>query len=277
MGVTLGAVPCYTCGVMNVMPKWFLFVVVAAALLGAGYAAGRYFAEPVVEVLPVAGKTDTVTVRDGSDAAALAKALSEVAALKTENAALRRDLEVAPEASEPAPQAEAPQQPRQRQSWRERMEEMKKNDPERYKQEMERREQFRQAMAQARNERASFLESVDPALLSAEGRATHARFIEAFNKSAEIEERMRAAFDAGERPSEELAAEAREVMQTLHETRSSERVALLDAIATSMGLSGAAAEDFRKLVDDVYDATGHGGPRRMPPMRMMPAAPAGNR
>lgn len=261
---------------MNVTSKSILFVVAAAVLLGAGYAAGHYFAEPVVEVLPVAGKTATVTVRDGSDAAALAKALSEVAALKAENATLRRNLETAPDTPEPTPKAETPQ-PQRRQNWRERMEEMKKNDPERYKEEMARREQFRQAMVQARNERTNFLDSVDPSLLTAEGRATHARFIEAFNKSAEIEEKMRAAFEAGEQPSEALAAEAREVMQTLNETRSSERVALLDAIATSMGLSGTDAEDFRKLVDDVYDATGHGGPRRMPPMRMMPAAPAGNR
>lgn len=258
---------------MNVTSKLLLFVVAATVLLGAGYAAGRYFADPVVEVLPVSEQTATVTVRDGSDAVALAKALSEVAALKTENAALRKDLEATHRTPEAMQQTESPQR---HQNWRDRMEEMKTNDPERYKKEMARREQFFQAMTQARNERATFLDSVDPSLLSAEGRATHARFIEAFNRSAEIEGRIRTAFEAGEQPSEALVAEAREVMQTLHETRSAERVALLDAIATSMGLSETDAEDFRKLVDDVYDATGHGGPRRMPPVQMTPAPPAGN-
>lgn len=259
---------CYTNQIMNATSKLFFSLVAAAVLLGAGYAAGHYFAEPVVEVLPVTGETATVTVRDGVDAAALAKALSEVAALKAENAALRKDLE-ASKPMEEAPVAEAPR----RLSWRERMEEMKKTNPERYKQEMERREQFRLAIAQARAERVSFLDSVDPALFSAEGREVHARYTEALARQAELEEQLRAAYDAGEQPSQELAEAMRENWRILRETGDSERVALLDAIASSMGLSGRDAEDFRKLVDDVYNATGH-GPRR-PPTMMLPAAPAG--
>lgn len=259
---------------MRVLPKFLFAVPAVAALLCVGYAVGHFFADPIVEVIPAAGPSATVTVRDGSDAAALSKALSEVAALKAENAALRKRLQETAGTLTPQPQAER-EQPR-RHSWRERMEEMRARDPERYKEEMARREQFRQAMAQARTERADFLGSIDIALLSDEGRETHARFVEAFAKSAEVEEKMRMAFESGEQPSEALVTEAREVMRTLHETRSSERVALLDAIATSMGLSGTDVEDFRKLVDEVYDATGHGGPRPvMPPMRMAPAASAG--
>ncbi len=262
---------CYTEMNMKSSSRLLLSVVAAAVLLGAGYAAGRFFAEPIVEVLPAAAPSTTVTVRDGSDAAALAKALSEVAALKAENAALRKAQEAV---AEPSPQPSPDAQPQPRLSWRERMEEMKKNDPERYKEEMARREQFRQAILQARSERADFLGSIDTALLSAEGRKTHARFTEALARQAELEERMRAAVEAGEQPSEELGAAMRENWQTLRETRDSERVELLDAIAKSMGLAGSDVEDFRKLVDDVYDATGHGGPRRLPTM-MMPAQTRG--
>lgn len=263
---------CYTEKDMKSSSRLFLSVVAAAVLLGAGYAAGRFFAEPIVEVLPAAAPSTTVTVRDGSDAAALAKALSEVAALKAENAALRKAQEAA---IEPVPQPEEPAaQPQRRLGWRERMEEMKKNDPERYKEEMARREQFRQAILQARSARADFLGSIDTALLSAEGRKTHARFTEALARQSELEEQMRAAVEAGEQPSEELGAAMRENWQTLRETRDSERVELLDAIAKSMGLAGSDVEDFRKLVDDVYDATSHGGPRR-PPEMMMPAQTRG--
>ena len=254
-------------------PVGALFLLLAAAtLLGAGFMVGRFFAEPIVEVLPVSGSTATVTVKDGSDAAALAKALSEVAALKAENAALRRAQEEVVEHVQPS--AEQPEKPKPR-TWREHMEELKKTDPERYKEIMERHEQARQAIREARAVRAEFLDSVDTALLTPEGRETHAQFMDVLAQQAALEEQMNAAFESGETPSEELREAFRDTWQTLREVREKERGVLLGAIATSMGLSGTDAQDFAQLVDDVYNFTTHDGPRRL--MRAAPPPQGGNR
>ncbi len=257
------------CAILNAMQqlnKSLLGLVIGVALVGAGYTAGRFFTEPIVEVLPGAASTSTVTVRDGSDALALAKALSEVEALKAENAKLRQAAEKPAEVVAQAPDGE---QPPPRMNWEERMKALKEADPERYAEIQARRQQFHQMMVEVRTKRANFLDSIDTSLLTPEGLENHTRFTEALARQAELDDQIHAAMDAGERPSDELRLAMRDTWQVLNETRSSERVALLDAIGSSMGLVGQDVEDFRKLVDEVYEATGSGGP----PQGMMLRSP----
>ena len=235
-----------------------LQLLVVCTLAGASYAIGRFTAEPKIETLPEKTTTRTIAVKDATDATALAKAFSDIDALKAENTRLKEELAnvdtlpvdegVAP------PQTEAPEQPR-RQSWRERMDELREKDPERYAAEMERRQNFANAMEQLRSDRVNFLDSIDTSLLSDEAQATHERFVTALARQGELQREMMAAFESGEQPSEELRTQMRETVHELHATQESERVALLDAIAVSMGLENEAVTDFTQLVNEVFNAT----------------------
>ncbi len=255
---------------MNRQSKTFISILFIALTLAIGYAAGYLLSEPIVEVVSTAPESQTILVRDGSDSLALAKAQSEIAALKAELAALRKSLEAQPAEAEALPDVVAREEAPK--SWRERMEEMKQKDPERFQAMEERRKHFQQVMKERQVERANFLDSIDLELLSEEGREVHLAYSNALARQAELSELMQASMEAGERPSKELMDALSEVRQTLRETVSSERVALMDAVATSMGLEGADAIDFRKLVDEVYSATSmrHGPP--MPPPQQPPQA-----
>lgn len=229
-------------------------LLVGAVLAGGGYALGRLFAPQVIVPAP-AGKPVTQTVRVGHDASAieLAKALSEIAALKTEKAELQKAYDdlLAQKAEEAAP-AEEPR----RMTMRERMEEFKRTDPEGYKAEMERRKEFVNSMREAHAARENFLRDIDVSLLSDEEQETHARYLEAMEKRAAFDERMHELIETGERPSDEDITAIREAYQTLHQLRDAERQALLGAIGTSMGLSQEDASDFTNLVQDVIESTG---------------------
>lgn len=225
-----------------------------AVLAGGGYTLGRLFAPQVIVPAPV-GKPVTQTVRVGHDASAieLSRALSEIAALKTEKAELQKayDALLAQKTEEETPVEE----PR-RMTMRERMEEFKRTDPEGYKQEMERRKEFVNSMREAHTARENFLRDIDVSLLSSEEQETHARYLEAMEKRAQFDERMHELIETGERPSDEDITNIREAYQTLHQLRDAERQALLGAIGTSMGLSRTDAADFTALVQDVIESTG---------------------
>lgn len=237
----------------------YLLVLISAA--GAGYAVGRFTTEPVVEVIPERTES-AVKVSTTSANPDLAKALSEVDALRNENKNLRQQLKQRPEAMEEGPVVEQPEagEPR-RQSRRDRLEELKETDPEAYKKEMERREQFASAMKQMSEDRNLFLHSIDTSLLTPEAQENHYRFTAAMAKQAELQEQMMALRMSGEEIPETLREEMGDVFREIQETREGEREALLNAIANSMGLVGDDADDFTALVNEVFNATGTQGPR----------------
>ncbi len=242
---------------MNKSTTLTLQVLALLFIAGAGYAVGRFTTTPQIEVLSES-TTQTVTVKDADDAAALVRALSEIEALKAEKSRLEEQLESEDEEIDPGPIRpieEAEEPARRRQSWRERMEELREKDPERYAEEMERRANFAKIMEQARSERVNFLDSIDTSLLSEEAQAVHERFITAIARQGQLQSEIMAAVDAGEQPPEELRSQMHDVFQEIHETRDIERSSLLDAIAISMGLEGNDVEDFTVLVNEVFNAT----------------------
>jgi hypothetical protein len=243
-----------------------LQLILALFIAGAGYAIGRFTATPKVEVLSDSA-TKTVTIKDAESLNALAKARSEIDALKAEKQRLEEELNPDAEDGIAEPQVvdvEVAEPARRRQSWRDRMEELREKDPERYAEEMERRANFAKMMDQARSERVNFLDSIDTSLLSAEAQNVHERFITAIARQGQLQNEMMATLDAGEEPSEELRNQMQEVFQEINETREMERSSLLDAIAISMGLEEKDVDDFTTLVNEVFNATNGrmmGGPR----------------
>ena len=241
-----------------------IYLLVLISVAGAGYAVGRFTAEPVVEVIPERTES-AVKVATTSANPDLAKALSEVDALRNENKKLRRQLDTpAVESSEaPVEIAEDEDAPRPN-SWRARMEELKETDPERYQKEMERRQQFASAMKQMSEDRDNFLNSIDTSLLSPEAQENHYRFTRAMAMQADLQEQIMSFRMEGHDVPETLQEAMGEVFREIVETRELEREALLGAIATSMGLAGDDAADFTTLVNEVFNATGAQGPG-MPP------------
>lgn len=240
-----------------------LYLLVLISVAGAGYAVGRFTAEPVVEVIP---ERTTSTLKAAPTSTAnpdLAKALSEVDALRNENKKLRRQLDTqtseAP-AEAPVEVVEDEDAPRPN-SWRARMEELKETDPEHYEKEMERRRQFAEAMKKMSEDRDHFLNSIDTSLLSPEAQENHYRFTRAMALQAELQEQIMSFRMEGHDVPETLQEAMGEVFREIVETRELEREALLGAIATSMGLSGTDAEDFSVLINEVFNATGAQGPR----------------
>lgn len=240
-------------------------------LVAGGYAFGRMSAQRTT-ALPQASKPspNAPATPSNQDALALSKALSEIDALKAERKTLQDAL--ASQQAQSAEQAQ-PGEPPRRRSWQERMEELKKTDPERYKEEMARRERFMTEMAQARTERANFLDDIDTDLLSQEQKQIHAQYVATLAKQDALEQEFRKHMEAGTQPTEELQSAMRETMNTMRTLREDERSALLSAIATSMGLSSDEATDFSQLVSDVFDATS-GFPGRMRRGQQPPPQPA---
>lgn len=251
--------------------KLLSLVLGVVILVAGGYAFGRISAQrtpaPAQEPEP---SPRTASTPSNQDALALSKALSEIDALKAERKSLQ-DALAAQQAQDPE-QAQQGEQPRRR-SWQERMEEMKKNDPERYKAEMERRERFMNEMAQARTERANFLDDIDTDLLSQEQKQVHAQYVATLAKQDALEQEFRKHMEEGTQPTEELQTAMRETRDAMRSLREAERSALLSAIATSMGLSGNAVSDFSELVTDVFSATS-GFPGRMRGAQPPPPQPA---
>ncbi len=251
---------------MKPQSKLFLNLIVLLFIAGASYAIGRFTTEPSVEVIAESGATKTVTVRDSSDALDLAKALSEIDALKAENTRLKESLQevetAEPEAVEaPVVAPVAEEQPRRRNNWRNRMEELKETDPERYAQEVERRQRMIKTMEDHRNARINFLDSIDTSLLSENAQVAHARFTNAIARQGQLQQEIMATLDLGEEPSEELQGQMQATFRDIMETQDEVRTALLGAIATSMGLEGEDSEEFSNLIQEVYNATGgRGGP-----------------
>jgi hypothetical protein len=244
--------------------KFFLHTIVFLFIAGASFAIGRFTTEPSVEVISETGATKTVMVRDNSDALDLAKALSEIDALKAENIRLKEELRDTEAVVAEAPQPEAPvveEQPRRRNNWRNRMEELKETDPERYAQEVERRQRMIKTMEDHRNARINFLDSIDTSLLSEDAQVAHARFTNAIARQGQLQQEIMATLDLGEEPSEELQGQMQATFRDIMETQDEVRTALLGAIATSMGLEGEDSEEFSNLIQEVYNATGgRGGP-----------------
>lgn len=251
--------------------KRLALVLAMVILVAGGYAFGRMTAQrtpaPTQEAKPSA---HTTSAPSNQDALALSKALSEIDALKAERKTLQ-DALAAQQAQSPE-QAQQGEPPRRR-SWQERMEEMKKSDPERYKEEMARRERFMNEMAQARTERANFLEDIDTDLLSQEQKQIHAQYVATLAKQDALEQEFRKHMEAGTQPTEELQTAMRETRDAMRSLREAERSALLGAIATSMGLSSDEATGFSQLVSDVFDATS-GFPGRMRGAQPPPPQPA---
>lgn len=246
----------------------FLHLLVTLFLAGSGYAVGRFTATPKVEVISEKGETRTISVKDATDAVALSKALSEIDALKAENERLKSSIEEPHPLAETQPNIEEPMPTHRPQTWREHMDELKEKDPDRYEMEVQRRQNFINTMDQLRAERIGFLDSIDTSLLSSEAQETHSRFTSAIARQGELQREIIALMDAGEEPPEELRIQMHDTFREINQTRDAERAALLDAIATSMGLEGDAVGDFSALVNEVFNAT-NGQIIRMGPMRGM--------
>ena len=251
--------------------SFFLRLLLLIAVAGSGFAIGRLTSTPIVEVLPSPEKTKTIALRDAADSLALAKAISEVDALKAENQRLKAEQTVMQTSlsaeSEPPPTEEPA---RRRLSWQERMEELRQTDPERYAAEMERRKQFVDMIEQTRTARVTFLDSIDTSLLPIEAQGVHARFTAALARQGQLQMEMMAYIESGEQPPEALRDQMHETFRELHDMREMERSALLDAIATSMGLTGTDVEDFTILVNEVFTATSN---QMIPPGRRPPSPP----
>lgn len=257
---------------MSKQSSLVIYILSLLFIAGAAYAIGRVTVTPKVEVIPQATATQTVKVRDASDATALTKALSEIEALKAENMRLKKSQEERQAAAQSGDAAARPEevvQPPRRMTWRERMEELKEKDPERYAQEVERRENFVKMIEQRRTERLNFLDSIDTSLLSSEAQQVHERFATAIERQGELQNEFMALMESGEPPSEELRNEMHTVMSEIRETREAERVALLNAIGTSMGLDSNDLSDFTELVTEVFNATSN-HMRPMPPRNAPP-------
>ncbi len=259
----------------------------AAVLVGGGAAAG-YFLKPVpaVEVAQVPEapvEVKQVLVKDTADTQALARANARITELTAERDALRAQVTTAEAAAKEAEAAvaaitaaqQAPQQEPEapRLSPAERLEQLKAEDPERYAEVIKRREQFRTQVAQAKENRDNFLGDIDLSLLTPEQQEIHATYTEALARQDELSEAMRIKFEAGEELSDEERAAMFENRRTIRELQEQERVALLNAVGTSMGFTAEESADFTALIEEVYSATQGAGIRR--PRGDMPPPPQG--
>lgn len=238
-----------------------LTVILIILALGLGYAAGFLTTKHNAPTATTAAtKERIVKVNSGSaeDALELSKALSEIAALKAEKERLEKALAEA--TPEDAPPEAMEEQGNRRVSMRERLEELKTSDPERYAEIMKRREEMEARMAQMREERDSFLGSIDVSLMTEEEQANHARYMEMLAQQEALGEQLRAAMESGEEISEEMRQQMGETMREMHQLRDAERTALLNAVGTSMGLSDDEVSDFTSLIEDVMSVTSGGGP-----------------
>lgn len=251
----------------RVMKTSFVLIaalVLAVALAGGGYAAGRFFAP---RTYTAAVTERTVYAGDASDAD-LAALQAENAALKArleglgkELAALRAQAEAEPE---PAPAAEEP--PR-RMTRQERMEQLKRENPERYAEMERRRQEFQANMEAFQLRREDFFANLDLGLMTPEQQEMHFQYTEALAQQQAAIDRMRALAESGEEATEEDRAAIRESFRLVRGLQGAERDALLSAVAVSMGLqSGEETEAFVNVVKEVYDFTG-----MMPPAPMAPA------
>ncbi len=251
----------------RVMKTSFVLIaalVLAVALAGGGYAAGRFFAPRTY----TAAVTERTVYADDGDDADLAALQAENAALKArleglgkELAALRAQAEAEPE---PAPAAEEP--PR-RMTRQERMEQLKRENPERYAEMERRRQEFQANMEAFQLRREDFFANLDLGLMTPEQQEMHFQYTEALAQQQAAIDRMRALAESGEEATAEDRAAIRESFRLVRGLQGAERDALLSAVAVSMGLqSGEETEAFVNVVKEVYDFTG-----MMPPAPMAPA------
>ena len=256
----------------RVMKTSFVLIaalVLAVALAGGGYAAGRFFAPRTY----TAAVTERTVYADDGDDADLAALQAENAALKArleglgkELAALRAQAEAEPE---PAPAAEEP--PR-RMTRQERMEQLKRENPERYAEMERRRQEFQANMEAFQLRREDFFANLDLGLMTPEQQEMHFQYTEALAQQQAAIDRMRALAESGEEATAEDRAAIRESFRLVRGLQGAERDALLSAVAVSMGLqSGEETEAFVNVVKEVYDFTG-----MMPPAPMAPAGRANN-
>ena len=242
---------------MKTSIKIVSLAVALVAVAAAGYAAGRLgaptpppFPSPTPEAAP-APRADAGAALD------LAKAESELAALRAERDGLREEL--AALRRPPEPEAEEPERPRSPTDW---MERMKREDPEGYERMQAERKAFHTRLQAFVAEREDFLGNVDESLLTPEQQETHRRFVEAIALQRSLTERM----VSGEPLTEEVRRQAFANIGTVAALQEAEREALLGAVATSMGLeAGEQTETFVKVIRSVIDFTG-----MMPPMRVFP-------
>ncbi len=246
--------------------SFIVYCISTVALTGAGFAAG-YLLAPGEEVAPLVTTQATTKTVMREDTTALALAQSQIDALRAERASLVKQIEALSAPSEQVVTTDMQPPPEERpMSPRERMEELKKTDPERYAVIQERRTQWQQRMEEARAKRDDFLGSVDLTLLTEEQQETHTRYTEALLRQEEIQAIMREKFENGESPTDEERQAMGEAFRTMRELQAKERVALLSAVGTSMGLPEEDVRDFATLVQEVYDATSRNGmPRMQPP------------
>lgn len=252
---------------MNTKTTVTLHVIVLLFVAGAAYAIGRITAPTVMAPAQTTTASTSTFTPTAEDTLALSVARSEIEALKAEKQRLQEALEqgapITEEAAEEVAEVAPPEHERPR-SWREHMEELREQDPERYQKEMERRENFMKMIQQNREARASFLDSIDLSLLTPEAQENHLRFSTALARQGELQAQLMAAMESGEMPDEELRQEMHSVFREIMDTRDAERDALLDAIATTMGLEGDGIAEFTALVNEVFSATS-GNMMRMPP------------
>ena len=241
---------------MNKSSTSFIGILIALLIVGgAAFAAGRFFATPVIEtVIETSDTGRTAPVVSSTDALELNKALTENEALKAELRKLREELAAAQQPVQSV--AEKPKRPtRSFTSAKDWMEDMKKKDPERYNAIMERRKQLATAVSDAKAKRADFLESIDTSLLPASAQSDHRDYMQALERQDELMERFRKSMEAGERPSQELREQMAGIQGTLSTLRDRERDALIGAVARSVGLGEQDAAEFSSLIREVYDAT----------------------
>ncbi len=232
----------------------FLTLPLSVICLGAGFCAGRFLApnEVVVNTTEVMTANRVIDV-SSEDAQRLSRALDENERLRRQLASLdlhmdENQMELPVDAGNQRPEGAPPQAFR---SFREAEEELKERDPEAYQRMVEMRARFIEMRRNERESRLGFLESVDVNLLTAEEQSTHAAYLNAVQRQAELEEHFIANRENGVEPTEEEMNAMREANQAIRDLREEENIALLSAVGTVWNIPEEELSEFVKSIETV--------------------------
>jgi len=257
---------------MQDMKKWGL--VGAGLLVGILVGAGSEYVRawwtaapppaPAVTPPPAAAETAprTVVVKDNA-------AERSAAALRQRVAALERELAVRnaePAQAEPAPPQDQPPPAGGRPSFADRMEQFKKDHPEEYAAMEKRRAEFRQRMDQERQDRVTFLSSVNTQNMTDAQKANHTKLLQNMaTMNALWQQREQNPPEPGSEADDAMRTAMRQTMQDLGAQYGQERDYLLQQAAATAGYQGDDVTKFVDYIQKTFQNTSMFGGRGGPP------------
>ncbi|MDO5318897.1 MAG: hypothetical protein Q4G65_09745 [bacterium] len=138
----------------------------------------------------------------------------------------------------------------------ERMERFKRERPDEFAALQRRRESMRAARKAAAGRRQEFFDSIDLSFLTEEQRKTHVAYADALAARQEARERMAAARRTGAAVSDADRAQLQVAERVIREQGESERAALFEAVARSVGIENADdVKDFRETISAILETT----------------------